>query len=229
MWIREYRGSKDMDAEFENGFIAKNKKYIDFKNGKIKNLYHPSTYDVGYIGKCEYRLNIIQYNIWHHMLARCYNKEFHKQFPTYKSCTVCEEWHSFQNFVEWYDENYYEIGNEKMQLDKDILFKGNKIYSPETCVFVPERINYLFIKHNSGRGRYPIGVCFNKDKNKFQSQINKYGDHINLGRFNTPEEAFQKYKTEKEKHIKEVADEYKDKIPQKLYNAMHKYEVEIDD
>ena len=100
-------------------------------------------------------------------------------------------------------------------LDKDILVKGNKIYSPETCCFVPKGINLLFGKNNAKRGNYPIGVC--KFKNKFQATINIKGKTISLGHFDTPEEAFEAYKTAKEAYIKEVADEWKDRIEEDVY------------
>ena len=120
-----------------------------------------------------------------------------------------------------------------MCLDKDILFKGNKIYSPDTCVFVPNRINNLFTKRQNDRGEYPIGVYYHKSK--FNPQCSIYADfnkkykQKHLGTFDTPEEAFHKYKKFKEQYIKEVAEEYKDLIPTKLYEAMCKYVVEIND
>ena len=113
-------------------------------------------------------------------------------------------------------------------MDKDILIKGNKIYSSETCVFVPERINLLFIKNDRIRGDLPIGVSY--DGNRYKSQC-KNGTHkyIRLGTYDTPEEAFQIYKQYKENVIKDVANEYKGKIPEKLYNALMNYKVEITD
>ena len=149
----------------------------------------------------------------------------------YKDCKVCEEWHNFQNFAKWFDENYYEIGNEKMWLDKDILFKDNKIYSPKNCIFVPNRINILFIKSDKLRGDLPIGLTYHKRDNKIEVYCNTNKNQEYLGRFNINEikEAFNAYKQFKENYIKQVADEYKDKIPQKLYDAMYKWEVNITD
>ena len=86
------------------------------------------------------------------MLRRCYDEKLHKKYPTYIDCKVCEEWLNFQNFAKWYYNNYYEIENEKICLDKDILHKGNKIYSPDNCVFVPNNINVLFVKSDKSRG-----------------------------------------------------------------------------
>ena len=175
------------------------------------------------------------YDTWRHMLTRCYNKKYKEKHPTYNDTTICEEWLCFQNFAEWYEDNYYEIEGERMHLDKDILFKNNKIYSPETCVFVPQRINELFIKTNKLRGNLPIGVSYLKNINKFQAICKTFtkrgcASYSNyLGFFKTPLEAFNVYKQFKEKYIKQVADEYKNKIPQKLYEAMYRYEVEITD
>lgn len=174
---------------------------------------------------------IKSYRTWYDMLGRCYNEKIHQKRQTYIGCKVCDEWLYFSNFKKWYDKNYYNIDDERMELDKDILHKGNKIYSPETCVFVPQNINSLFTKRNLIRGILPIGVYWDKQYQKYRTQCNngKKGKTINLGRFNTPEEAFNIYKNFKENIIKEVADKYNNKIPQKLYDAMYKYKVEITD
>ena len=120
-----------------------------------------------------------------------------------------------------------------MCLDKDILHKGNKIYSSNTCIFVPNRINVLFTNCKKTRGNYPIGVTKN-DNNRFRARCNILDDNnkiksVHLGYFGTPEEAFNAYKIFKENYIKEVADEYKDKIPNKLYEAMYNWRVDITD
>ena len=197
-------------------------------------------YSVGYVGEGEYKTkengkHTKCYNTWYHMLRRCYDKKFQEKNPTYVSCEVDKEWHNFQNFAEWYYDNYYEIEGERMHLDKDILVKHNKIYSPETCVFVPERINKLFVKKDKNRGDLPIGVTLYKKSNKFKADCNTY-DFLNkksvkeyLGLYNTKEDAFESYKEFKEKYIKEVADYYKNLIPNKLYNALYNYEIEITD
>ena len=159
--------------------------------------------------------------------------KFKKKDITYDDCIVCEEWHNFQNFAEWYEENYYEVDGKPTFLDKDILIKGNKIYSPQTCVFVPRLINNLFTKRQNERGLYPIGVEPYKDTNKFKAYCNTFYNGKNqkkyLGLYNTIEDAFKVYKESKEANIKQVADEYKDKIPDKLYEAMYNYKVEITD
>lgn len=203
----------------------------------VNNPYERNLFGVGYIGEGEFKVSLKRvysphYIYWMTMLKRCYSEKFQETSKTYMGCSVADEWHNFQNFAKWWEENFYEIDNETMHLDKDILVKGNKIYSPETCVFVPHTINTLFVKSDVARGKYPIGVCFvkgNKTK-KFKAQCSAGKREIKfLGRFSTPEEAFYAYKTFKENVIKQIADEYIDKIPNKLYNAMINYKVEITD
>ena len=169
------------------------------------------------------------------MLMRCYYPKYHEKHTTYKECKVSKEWQNLQNFDDWYYNNYYEVGNEKMCLDKDILNKGNKIYSSDNCIFVPERINILFTKSDRKRGEYPIGVSYHKEHKKFMAQCSIYDfkenkkKQIYLGYYDSTEKAFEIYKEFKEKYIKEVADYYKDLIPQKLYNALYEYKIEIND
>ncbi len=234
MIISNYRNYDDIDIYFPKyNWISKNKKYSDFKKGNIKCVYEPRTYGVGYIGEGKYKVRVNgkstkYYIIWNDMLRRCYNAKFIEKYPTYRGCEVYSPWHNFQVFSEWADKNYYEIKGEVICLDKDILCKGNKIYSPDTCIFVPNRINTLFIKSDGSRGNYPLGVTYCRNK-KYQSYCTVDGKHKYLGYYDTSEEAFQVYKNFKEKYIKEVAEEYKNKIPQKLYDAMINYRMEIND
>lgn len=236
MIVYKYITNENIDVYFpEYNWVAKHVQYNTFKRGYVKCPYEKSVHGVGYIGEGKYKVSengkeTEIYRIWRGVLCRCYVSRIHEKHPTYKDCEMCEEWHNFQNFAEWYEENYYEIEGEKMCLDKDILFKGNKLYSPNTCVFVPHNVNSLFTKGDSVRGELPIGVAIDKRQNKYQAQCrNQYNKRKWLGYYSTPEEAFQVYKNFKENLIKQVADKYKSYIPEKLYNAMYKYEVEIDD
>ena len=110
-----------------------------------------------------------------------------------------------------------------------------KLYSPNNCMFVPQRINTLFVKCDKVRGEYPVGVYYNKQNKKFRAQCSVYNfeenkqKQIYLGLYDTSEKAFQIYKKFKEKNIKDMADYYKDQIPEKLYQAMYNYKVEITD
>ena len=236
-FIVNYACYNDITVQFKKTGELIKTTYSNFKNGFVKSRFTPSVYGVGIIGNEKSRDEngeiIKGYSVWTSMLSRCYSDEYKKTHPTYKGCCVCEEWHNYSDFKEWFYNNYYEIPNEQMALDKDILVKGNKIYSPDTCVFVPQNINNLFIKSNKIRGKYPIGVYFNKDANKFTAQCNIFYNgkkqYKNLGFYNTIEEAFNSYKQFKENYIKQVAEEYKDKIPNNLYEAMYNYKVEITD
>ena len=233
MRIIRYGGANDIDVRFEDGTVVEHKAYYNFLKGKIKNPYFPSFYGVGFIGNGKFKpfdengKPTKCYIAWKNMMKRCYCLKFHKNRPRYSHCTVDEKWLNFQVFAEWYYSHYYEIENEQMALDKDILHKGNKVYSANTCVFVPSSINNLFVKSNKIRGKYPIGVT--KHGDKFVAQLTKDNEQIYLGIYTTPEEAFLAYKKAKEAYIKEVAEKYKSQIPHELYDALMNYEVEIDD
>lgn len=239
MFVEKYNGSDDIWVKFEQGNLV-HAAWNDFLKGKVRNVYDKSVYGIGYLGEGSYKTNMTdingkhkqtpQYKTWHGMMKRCYNEKYLKKFPTYVECIVCEEWLNFQNFAKWYDQNYYTIEGQKMELDKDILMKGNKVYSPETCIFVPKSINYLFIKCNARRGDTPIGMYYNKEINKYTANCsNGQMKTINLGSYNTVEQAFKAYKEFKEKLIKQTAEDYEGKIPSKLYEAMLNYQVGIDD
>ena len=167
------------------------------------------------------------------MIKRCYEPKYQAKHSTYKDCKVEDYLLNFQNMGEWIDKNYYEIPGEQMCLDKDILCKGNKIYSRETCIFVPQRINTLFVKCNKSRGKDPIGVTELPSGTYQVYCSNGCGEQINLGTYSTKEEAFRVYKQYKESLIKETIDSYEGKIPEPFYSrlreAMYNYEVEIDD
>ncbi len=206
--------------------------YDTFKKGKIKCPYEKRVFNIGYLGEGGYNASINGkttkcYRTWLKMLYRAYNPKFTQQNPTYKECQVHESWHNFQNFAGWFEKNYYEIEGERMALDKDILCKGNKMYSPNTCVFVPTRINSLFVKRDNDRGDLPIGVS--EHKPGYRVRVNCNGKDFKLGTFNTPHEAFLMYKLNKELVIQGIANEYKNKIPTKLYEALMNYEVEEGD
>ena len=235
MEIVVYRNANDIDVYFEEyNWVAKNKKYNAFKAKEITCPYEPRLYNIGYIGEGKYKRtvngkNTNTYRVWKNMFTRCYSEKYHINKPEYKDCEVCEEWHNFQNFAEWYYENYYEIEGQIMCLDKDILFKGNKIYSPTYCIFVPHEINNLFTKSNSTRGEYLIGCSFHKASGKIRATCSVEGKGVCLGFFDDEFKAFEVYKNFKEKYIKEVADKYFNKIPRELWKTLYEYEVDMYD
>lgn len=166
------------------------------------------------------------YKRWYNILIRCYDERIKAKHPTYAECSMCEEWHTFSNFKKWFDDNYV----ENYQIDKDILVKGNKVYSPDTCCFVPNRINTLLIKRTNDRGTEKIGVIKTKS-GKYEASVSKGNGQVFLGTFGTELEAFNAYKREKESYIKSVALKYfqEGKISKMVYNALINYQVECND
>lgn len=200
---------------------------------KVKSIESKKLFGVGFYndenGNHKIDSSLSSYNTWHGMLMRCYCKTFNSTRETYQDCTVCDEWHNLFIFDGWYTKNYYAIPGERMELDKDIIHKGNKVYSPENCVFVPQRINKLIVNAKRIRGEFPIGVYFDKQKQRFIANMNYEGKNLKIKHCRLPIEVFCWYKLYKEDYIKQVADEYRDLIPKCLYEALYNWTVEITD
>ena len=239
MKIVEYNGAKDIIVEFQDNYkLRVNTTYNNFQNGNVKNPYYPSVYGAGIIGikypSATNNKNTKEYKIWFNMMCRCFNKEYMQKYPTYENVSCCKEWLLYENFYEWLhrQENFDKWGDgEDWGLDKDILIKGNKIYSPDTCCLVPMSVNILFIKRDAKRGNLPIGVS--RHKSGFQASCKNHitGKTKYLGLRSTPEQSFHLYKKYKENIIQQVAQEEYDKgnITKQCYDAMMQYEVEITD
>lgn len=217
-------------VKFENTGTIVESTICNIKNGRVKDFNSPEIFGIGYIGCFRNNERISKdraYVVWRNMLMRCYDEKTHIKRPTYIGCTVCNEWHNYSNFKQWFDENY----QEGYCLDKDILFKGNKVYSPKTCCFVPNEINSILTKRQNYRGNLPIGVRYSDSRLRYKVQFTKSSDKTYIGYFSAPEEAFEAYKRAKEEYIKEVAEKYykEGAISEKVYNALMNYEVEITD
>ena len=229
MILINWRKFEDIDVYFpQYNWIAYNMNYGNFKNGGIACPYEPRVFGAGYIGEGEMKMKKgytqnDSYVAWKGIIERCYDEKC-KRFGS----TMSKEWLCFNCFNEWFKKNIYYVENQRMCVDKDILFKGNKHYSEKTCCIVPNDINVLFTNSRKTRGDLPLGVS--KTQNgKFRARCSVYNEEILIGIYNTVEEAFLAYKFFKENHIKEVADLYKDIIPYNLYNAMYNYKIEFDD
>lgn len=143
------------------------------------------------------------YRVWHSMLNRCYSSKYQERRPTYKGCSVSEEWLTFSNFRAWMVTQDW----DGKQLDKDLLFEGNKIYSPDTCVFVSGMVNNFTIDSGASKGDLMIGVYWHKSTNKFRSKccnpfINKQ-EH--LGYFDSEQDAHNAWLNRKLELAKELA------------------------
>ena len=233
MIIVEYINSHNIIVEFQDEYkYRKRTHYTKFLEGEVRNPYDKTFFKVGFLGDSTTKNNY-SFKVWFSMIGRCYNQN-DKMYKNYggNNVIVCEEWLCFENFEKWYNENYYEVGDEKMCLDKDILVKGNKIYSPKTCYFIPKRINNIFTKSDKARGNLPIGVTYRKDNGKYHSQMSTPNKRMHLGNYLSINDAYNSYKIAKESYIKQIANEYNQKypnFPKKLYDAMYRYEVEITD
>ena len=198
MKIVEYNNARDVIVEFEDEHKYRvHAQYKDFKNGQCKNPYFPSVYEHGYLGvdkngnvpkmsefKDSKNVHTWEYHKWQDMLRRCFDSKYKEKYPTYKDVTCCNRWLCFANFLEDFAilKNEYNWNvDEKLNLDKDILHKGNKIYSLENCVLVPDYINSLFTKNNAVRGDCPIGVSYHKRDRKYEAQCRINGKKIGLG------------------------------------------------
>lgn len=167
-----------------------------------------------------------EYELWNNMLNRCYSENYHKKNPTYLGCTVSDSFKDYTYFHEWC-QSQIGFNAPGYTLDKDLIYKGNKEYNEDNCVFIPNIVNTMLIKSNSIRGNLPIGIT--KNGNNFAAMCNADGKLKYIGTYKTIEEAFQAYKFFKEAHIKEVAEKYKDTIDSRAYQALLNYEVHIND
>lgn len=240
MKIVEYNSSSDIIVEFQDEYKYRtNTIYANFKSGSIRNPYYPSIYGIGITG-CKYPTKINsastkEYLAWIDMLKRCFIEKTKNKQPSYKEVECCKEWLNFEVFCDWLHSqpNYDKWKNGyRWAIDKDILVKRNKVYSPETCCLIPQNVNCLFLKREAERGKYPIGVRYREEgflavcRNPF---LNKA---VEIGNYSTPEKAFYLgYKPYKENIIKQVAQIEFDKgnITKECYDAMMNYEVEITD
>ena len=231
--ILKYNGSKDVEIQFINTGFETIATLGNIKSGEVKDPYSPSVYGIGVVGT-KYPItvngvNTKEYDLWKGMLRRCYSDSFKKRCPTYEGCEVSDNFKSYKYFYEWCNR---QVGfdNEGWHLDKDLLVKGNKVYSETACMFLPQEINLLLTKRDNNRGEYLIGVSWNKKASAFLAKVNKgKGKRVHLGCFKTELEAFNTYKKAKESFIKEQANKWKSQIDERAYLALINYEVHIDD
>lgn len=224
--VVNYTNYDDVTVKFvETGYETKTR-MGNLKLGKVKDYLHPSIYGKGVLGEGfkQSESQSYSFQLWKNMLKRCYSEVSFKKSPSYEQCLTSETFNDYQQFKTWCN-SQLGFGNTGWELDKDILVKGNKVYSEDTCCFVPKEINLLLVKHDKGRGDYLLGVDYHKNRKQFRARCSDK----HLGWFNTELEAFYVYKEAKETYIKEVAEKWKDQVDPRAYEALMKYEVEITD
>ena len=231
--ILKYNDSRNVVIQFlKTGFETVTR--LDcVRIGKVKDPYTHSVFGVGILGTNYHPTvngrNTKEYKLWNNMLQRCYSDTYKKKRPTYEGCKCSDNFLHYEYFYEWC---HKQVGfnNEGWHLDKDLLIKGNKVYSEDSCIFLPQEINSLLVKCTASRGEHLIGVYWHNASKSFIAMVNKNkGKQEHLGLFNTELEAFDAYKKAKEAFIKEQANKWKGKIDERAYEALMNYQVEITD
>ena len=232
--IVHYNTYYDITILFDSGYI-KSATMKEVKRNAIKDKLSPSVYGVGIVGiRYQTKVNgkhTTEYSVWKNMLRRCYSEKGRQKFQSYNDCTVSENFKKYSYFYEWANKqvgfnSVDDMGNP-FHLDKDLLVKGNKIYSETTCVFLPLEINVALAIRDSKNKNFHVGV--RKGCNKYEAICCINSKSTYLGIFNTEIEAFNAYKQAKESYLKELANKWKDKIDPRAYDALMNYQVEITD
>lgn len=183
---------------------------LHYKNGEFSDPFYPSVRGVGYFGVGKYKCSTggkktKEYTLWKTMLTRCYDLKSLMRMPSYLNCSVCEEWHNFQNFAAWcIDQKGF--NNSGWCLDKDLLSTKDKVYSPNTCVFIPNKLNTLFTK---------IVCKFFLYKGKYNVQYREEGIK-KLKSFKEEGKALDFYKEIKDKEVDMLLNLYKDGLDQRV-------------
>lgn len=167
--------------------------------------------EIGYVnGKVKRKLTWFCpfYRTWQNMLRRCYSAKYQENKPTYKGCSVSDEWHTFSNFKSWMEKQDW----EGKHLDKDLLFEGNKVYNEDTCVFVTQTVNKFTIDRGNDRGKWLIGASWNKEKVKFEARCSNpfSGKYEHLGHFACEQQAHEAWAKRKLELAHLLAEEQED-------------------
>lgn len=163
----------------------------------------------------------LYYKTWSNMLKRCYSDKSKISSPTYIGCSVTDHWYSFADFRLWMEKQDW----KGKCLDKDIIIPGNKVYSPEACVFVNRAINGLLTDHGSARGSLPQGVSQRRPDDTYTAKISIYGKRKIIGCFDSSSEASSAYNKAKAAHIREVAMTQPQRIKEGLLKHAVLYET----
>lgn len=232
------QGSEIKVLEYENSTrilveIGKTKyqQYVHAGNLISLNVhdnYAPSVAGRGIFGDAVVDVKSQVYTSWAGMFKRCYT--FYEDKPrariNYEGCEVHEDFTYLPDYIDWYNN---QIVQPKWHLDKDLLVPGNKIYSPNTCVFLPRALNTFLTIRGNARGPYPIGVTYHERLDKYEARCNRDGKIVYLGLHLNPEDAFAAYKEEKENYAKDLAKRWDGVIDSRACEALMNYRVSIED
>jgi len=223
MRIVEYMSTSDIIVEFQDEYkFRKKTSYINFKNGRVKNPYDKIAFGVACIGNGKYgswkdsRNDKGTYLAWTNMLQRCYTDIKGKNDAYYGIVKVCEEWLNFQNFAEWYESNYYNIPNERLHIDKDIKSSGCKLYSPDTCILIPQSINEVIRDNYRKTKDFDLPATIRRCDKGYKVKFRKE----NLGEYSTVDECLKKYNEKKISYIRELVNGYGDLLPKEVVEIL---------
>lgn len=195
--------------------------------GSVSNPYFPSVFNRGYmgVGKHKSRINNEnrrEYKLHSSMMARAYNPRYHEKQPTYKGVIVDEKLWNYQEFCNIvHNIPFWNMKDEEghyYEMDKDIF--SVKMYSKETIVFIPKALNSFFTNRQNSNGGIAAGVHFHKNKGKYIAQINIDGKRTHLGAFEVELQAYEVYCNARDKKARELAEKYKGKIEDRVYNVL---------
>lgn len=210
--ILEYINSKNITITNEFGDI-RNVEKKQLKN--VKSMNFKSILGIGFRGCSDYDINSISYIKWVDMLKRCYSTKNKLKNITYSNIIVCDEWHNYSNFRDWFDKHYI----EGWDLDKDL--SKSTIYSPDTCCFLPHDINTFLANKQLNNTTGYTGLSFLRGK--FQVSLKKYGKPKYIGVYNSKKEAYSAYCIEREKYAKELAIKWKDQLDKDIFLKIYNY------
>lgn len=223
-----YKNASHVEIRFNDSYgLLATVRTGDLRKGKVKNPYHPSVHGVGFIATGLFKRSIEgrltrEYKIWSGMIRRCYWDGAKQKFPAYVDCTVHKDWHNFQNFAEWItSQDHY---GSNYELDKDLLTKGNKVYSSETCCLVPFYVNLLIHTSQRKTSDLPVGVRLSKG-GRFSAYMTKDGKIHSLGTYDTANQASKVYVEHKESYVKKKAIEWKSEITPRVFDALMNWTV----
>lgn len=199
---------------------------IYIATGGIKNPYTPTLYGRGYIGFGQYVCSINgqhtrEYRVWNAIFQRCYNPTVQVKQPQYIGCTVDERWWNFQNFASWYCNSGYV--NLNYDIDKDLLIRGNRVYSPDVCLMLPREINSAIANRFSDNG-LPNGVS--ATNGKYVARASFGGKARNFGTYETTLEASMAYNKARQQHLLNIAEKWRNHIEPRAYKALLVYAQE---
>ena len=227
--VVEYRGSTNVKVRFLDKFgYEMNTCLTSLRAGKVKNPFAPKVFGVGYLGEGRHipsknGVKSPAYVQWHSMLRRGYDNDYKDENPSCVQSYVCEEWHCFDTYADWF---YQQKGwDKRFQLDKDIKGDGTQKYSPSPCCLVPPIINTMFNDNKFRDNGLPLGVSIDSWSKDFLVVISKWGKLSRVGVYKSSKEAFKAYKSERESYIKEVANEWKEYLDDDVFDIIYNTEV----